>query len=82
MRALARDLTAALASEEPRNLDGKPMPRTNYHQLKRQKELARKARKLEKQQRRAAKATGNEESAATDTNGLTSERPSAPHSGV
>ncbi len=39
------------------------MPRPNYRQAKKQKELSRKARQLEKQQRRTARPTGSGESA-------------------
>ena len=34
------------------------MPRQNYRQVKKQKELSRKARQLEKQQRRTARPNG------------------------
>ena len=37
------------------------MPRQNYRQVKKQKELSRKARQLEKQQRRTARPNGSEE---------------------
>jgi len=37
------------------------MPRTNYRQVKKQKELSRKARQLEKQQRRTARPTDSAE---------------------
>lgn len=37
------------------------MPRTNYHQVKKQKELSRKARQLEKQQRRTARPNASTE---------------------
>ncbi|MGH8319404.1 MAG: hypothetical protein ACREUL_15750 [Steroidobacteraceae bacterium] len=36
---------------------GDLVPRTNYRQAKKQKELSRKARQLEKQQRRTARPT-------------------------
>jgi hypothetical protein len=39
------------------------MARTNYHQVRKQKELARKQRQQEKQQRRATRPDGTEESA-------------------
>ena len=39
------------------------MPRQNYRQVKKQKELSRKARQLDKQQRRAARPTGAAEAA-------------------
>ncbi|MGH8288488.1 MAG: hypothetical protein ACREV7_05590 [Steroidobacteraceae bacterium] len=39
------------------------MPRQNYRQVKKQKELSRKARQLEKQQRRAARPNGSGEMA-------------------
>ena len=37
------------------------MPRQNYRQVKKQKELSRKARQLEKQQRRTARPNGSDE---------------------
>jgi hypothetical protein len=37
------------------------VPRQNYRQVKKQKELSRKARQLEKQQRRTARPNGTEE---------------------
>lgn len=37
------------------------MPRPNYRQAKKQKELSRKARQLEKQQRRTARPNGSGE---------------------
>jgi hypothetical protein len=37
------------------------VPRQNYRQVKKQKELSRKARQLEKQQRRAARPNGSGE---------------------
>ena len=37
------------------------VPRQNYRQVKKQKELSRKARQLEKQQRRTARPNGSEE---------------------
>jgi hypothetical protein len=39
------------------------MPKQNYHQARKQKEVARKARQQEKQQRKAARVGGTE----TDT---------------
>lgn len=36
------------------------MPKPNYRQAKKQKELSRKARQLEKQQRRTARPAGSE----------------------
>ena len=39
------------------------MPRQNYRQAKKQKELSRKARQLEKQQRRTARANDSAENA-------------------
>ncbi len=56
------------------------MPRTNYHQAKRQKELARKARQHEKQQRREAKPAPVEQSATDHPDGLAGVRPTAPDS--
>lgn len=38
---------------------GKPVPRQNYRQVKKQKEQSRKARQLEKQQRRTARPNGS-----------------------
>ena len=40
------------------------MPKPNYRQAKKQKELSRKARQLEKQQRRTARSQGSGELAA------------------
>jgi hypothetical protein len=40
---------------------GNLVPRQNYRQVKKQKELSRKARQLEKQQRRAARPNGSGE---------------------
>jgi hypothetical protein len=37
------------------------VPRQNYRQVKKQKELSRKARQLEKQQRRTARPNGSGE---------------------
>lgn len=54
------------------------MPRTNYHQAKRLKELARKARQQEKQQRREAKSAPLEQSATDNPDPLAGARPSAP----
>jgi hypothetical protein len=50
------------------------MPKPNYHQAKKQKEAARKARQQEKQQRRSARvnATG------TDAEAATSQEPGSP----
>ena len=56
------------------------MPRTNYHQAKRQKELARKARQHEKQQRREAKTTPIEQGATDNPDALAGARPTAPDS--
>ena len=42
------------SSPRPATTQGNFVPRPNYHQAKKQKELARKARQLEKQRRRAA----------------------------
>ena len=39
------------------------MPKPNYHQARKQKELSRKARQLEKQRRRTARPNAPEESA-------------------
>ena len=40
---------------------GNLVPRQNYRQVKKQKELSRKARQLEKQQRRTARPNGSGE---------------------
>ena len=45
------------------------MPKPNYHQARKQKEVARKARQQEKQQRRAARETP----AAGDTEPVTAQ---------
>ncbi|MGA7539214.1 MAG: hypothetical protein WBW93_10670 [Steroidobacteraceae bacterium] len=37
------------------------MPRSNYRQAKKQKELSRKARQIEKQRRRTTRPNGSEE---------------------
>jgi hypothetical protein len=52
------------------------VPRTNYHQVRKQKELARKVRQQEKQQRRlAARPRAPEETApVTQTAGSENER--------
>lgn len=42
------------------------MPRQNYRQVKKQKELSRKARQLEKQQRRTARPNGSEENGSEE----------------
>ena len=49
------------------------MPKPNYHHAKKQKELARKARKQEKEQRKSARLSVPEEAAATSA-----ETPAAP----
>jgi hypothetical protein len=41
------------------------MPKPNYHQARKQKELARKARQQEKQQRRSARPDGADENGPT-----------------
>jgi hypothetical protein len=40
------------------------VPKPNYHHAKKQKELARKARKQEKEQRKSARLSAPEETAA------------------
>jgi hypothetical protein len=40
------------------------VPRSNYRQAKKQKELSRKARQIEKQRRRTTRPNGSEEIAA------------------
>jgi hypothetical protein len=40
------------------------VPKQNYHQARKQKELSRKARQLEKQRRRTARPNGSEENPA------------------
>ena len=45
----------------PRNDTGDLVPKPNYHQARKQKELSRKARQLEKQRRRTARPNGSEE---------------------
>ncbi len=77
-RAAARDLTDTFIPG-PRYRDGEFVPRPNYHQARRQKELARKARQLEKQQqRRAAKPAANAEGPVDDTAAPTGAGPSPP----
>jgi hypothetical protein len=39
------------------------VPKPNYHQARKQKELSRKARQLEKERRRTARPNGSEETA-------------------
>jgi hypothetical protein len=41
------------------------MPKPNYHQARKQKELARKARQQEKQQRRSSRPDGADENGPT-----------------
>ena len=53
------------------------MPKPNYHQVRKQKELARKARQQEKQQRRAARPDAPGESAPA---GVPALRESTPES--
>lgn len=55
-------LAAAKLSRPVRPDRGNLVPRQNYRQVKKQKELSRKARQLEKQQRRAARPNGPIES--------------------
>lgn len=43
---------------------GVHVPKPNYHHAKKQKELARKARKQEKEQRKSARLNAPEETAA------------------
>lgn len=45
--------------------DGDPMPKPNYHQARKQKELARKARQQEKQQRRSTRPAGEDAQAGS-----------------
>jgi hypothetical protein len=42
------------------------VPKPNYHHAKKQKELARKARKQEKEQRKSARLNSPEETAAAN----------------
>ena len=53
------------------------MPKPNYHQVRKQKELARKARQQEKQQRRSARPDAPGESAPAGVEAL---REAAPES--
>lgn len=53
----------AVVVEWGRRDRGDLVPRQNYRHVKKQKELSRKARQLEKQQRRAARPNGTAESA-------------------
>ena len=57
-------LTAPKHTSPTRHDQGNLVPRQNYRQAKKQKEASRKARQLEKQQRRAARPT---DSAGTAT---------------
>ena len=50
------------------------MPKPNYHQAKKQKEAARKARQQEKQQRRSARVNTGE----ADAEAPTSQDPGSP----
>jgi hypothetical protein len=50
---------------------GEPMPKPNYHQARKQKEVARKARQQEKQQRRATR----ENATAAPTESVGSQEP-------
>ena len=49
------------------------MPKPNYHHAKKQKELARKARKQEKEQRKSARLNTPEENAAAAPGSETAE---------
>jgi hypothetical protein len=53
---------------------GEPMPKPNYHQARKQKEVARKARQQEKQQRRATR----ENPTAAQTDAAASQEPGGP----
>lgn len=53
---------------------GEPMPKHNYHQARKQKEVARKARQQEKQQRRSARLNAGE----ADTGAPTSQESAGP----
>ena len=62
---------------------GEAVPKPNYHQQRKQKEVARKARQQEKQQRRATRPNGTETDsgiepapdAAAPENTTTAEKP-------
>ena len=58
---MAGGLTAPKCILPIRPHRGNLVPRQNYRQVKKQKELSRKARQLEKQQRRAARPNGARE---------------------
>lgn len=60
MRLIACCTTVKRISLHPLNR-GNPVPKPNYRQAKKQKELSRKARQLEKQQRRTARANDSGE---------------------
>ena len=45
-------------------IPGEPVPKPNYHQAKKQRELARKTRQQAKQERRAARPSAPEATAA------------------
>ncbi len=53
------------------------MPKPNYHHAKKQKELARKARKQEKEQRKSARLNTPEETAALGGPGVEGAEPAA-----
>jgi hypothetical protein len=61
LRSRASALTAPKRIFPPRHDRGNLVPRPNYRQAKKQKEASRKARQLEKQQRRTTRPTGSEE---------------------
>jgi hypothetical protein len=61
LQAAASGLTAPRRMFPIRRDRGNLVPRQNYRQVKKQKELSRKARQLEKQQRRTARPQGSAE---------------------
>ena len=61
IQSMAGGLTAPKRILPNRHHRGNLVPRQNYRQVKKQKELSRKTRQLEKQQRRTARHNGSEE---------------------
>jgi hypothetical protein len=61
LHARASSLTAPERIFPTRGDRGNLVPKPNYRQAKKQKELSRKARQLEKQQRRTARPNGSGE---------------------
>jgi hypothetical protein len=65
----------ALGPSFHRSIYGEPVPKQNYHQARKQRELARKTRQQEKQQRRATRP----DTPGTDAGETPAETPAAPN---